>query len=151
MNWGMTERKEQGQLNQLIHILLTEGQLFILITLMPSFAVLCFTLSFPQFPWACAILSASTYYIWAKSVCYIRQWIWHLLCPSSFPSIFNIMLILLFVILFILIMHILITFEKWRNSSLFNVLCCLSSTQSVLWYSLQFNQSFISTVKLGSH
>lgn len=41
MNWGMTERKEPCQLNQLIHILLIEGQLFILITLMPSFAVLC--------------------------------------------------------------------------------------------------------------
>lgn len=153
MDWGMTETKEPKepcQLNQLLHILLIEGQLFILITLMPSFAVLCFTLSFPQFPWACANSSASACYIWANSACYIRQWICHLVCPSSFSSIFNIMLILLFVVLFILIMQIQITFEKWHNSSLFNVLCCLSSTQSVLWYSFQRNQSFISTVKLWS-
>ena len=42
MNWGMTERKEVCQLNQVIHILLIEGQLFILITLRPSFTALYF-------------------------------------------------------------------------------------------------------------
>lgn len=100
-NWGRTERKGIS-LNQLIHILLIEGLLFLLIMPLPSFTVLDFHIFIPT------VLLAMCCLFWVSWLCLHSQWLLlyvrqccYIGWGPVFASIFNITLVLLLMVLLI--------------------------------------------------